>query len=525
MKNYLTSTLVLFLFLASISPLSAQDSQSITVSKIPPSYNGAQILAVGTDGSTSSALIENRRATVEVGTDTVRLYLRKDGEIAGIIASPFCKRKGKKCSKKNLVLAAKAGKRIRLGKEKNGILLAKGKKKKLQRSFDKSVREKRNVIVASVSSSGLAANLQSQNVSLRAVEELDEDNDGLVDLLDADDDGDGILDNYDSDSSSGEGEGFRVFSNFKLDIDQTINLHATGIKSDELDERLASTQTLAIEVAAEDEETAELDCTGLTYCTTGGSGVKLDGNTNFPGTLGGENDVDGDGFGELEEGMTGDFQLRTGATSSEIGGGDTYIQYVSDGTTETEIPGMLNFVFNSTPALISLAVNEEEIQTVDYESEQILGSRANCFEAPATGEISVALEGWRPQRPGIAAAGEGDFVDLGNSLITADIPNVPCLLGDSCTGNGPGNCAVSSYSTDDENLSIESDGLRDGKGDIDADETNTYSFTVDLSNCLDNAPSGSLTWDAGETLFVDLQFRSTFGDNAAQKFCITRADS
>jgi hypothetical protein len=32
-------------------------------------------------------------------------------------------------------------------------------------------------------------------------------------------------------------------------------------------------------------------------------------------------------------------------------------------------------------------------------------------------------------------------------------------------------------------------------------------------------------WNAGETLFTDLQLRSEYGDNAAQKFCFARQTS
>jgi hypothetical protein len=133
------------------------------------------------------------------------------------------------------------------------------------------------------------------------------------------------------------------------------------------------------------------------------------------------------------------------------------------------------------------------------------------------------ITGWRPQRPGVSAAGEAAFVDIGKSLITIDIPNGP-VQGGAPGGNGPGNCAGSAYSvTSDTNLTITGEGLQDSKADIDAVNTNTYNFTIDLSACLNNAPGGAINWPANSELYVDLQFRSKDGDNAAQKFCVARA--
>ena len=59
----------------------------------------------------------------------------------------------------------------------------------------------------------------------------------------------------------------------------------------------------------------ELDCGGLGYCSTGGSGKALERSRAFPDDF----DSDTDGFGLLGVGPTGDFQLLTGAKASEIG--------------------------------------------------------------------------------------------------------------------------------------------------------------------------------------------------------------
>ena len=134
------------------------------------------------------------------------------------------------------------------------------------------------------------------------------------------------------------------------------------------------------------------------------------------------------------------------------------------------------------------------------------------------------ITGWRPQRSGVPSAGEAQFVDIGRSIITIDIPNGPVSVGAPGGGSsGPGNCLSSAYSIPgDTNLTIVSDGIQDGKNDSNADSSNTYNFTVDLTSCLNNARSGAINWPANSELYIDLQFRSKDGDNAAQKFCVAR---
>jgi hypothetical protein len=59
------------------------------------------------------------------------------------------------------------------------------------------------------------------------------------------------------------------------------------------------------------------------------------------------------------------------------------------------------------------------------------------------------------------------------------------------------------------------DGAADSATDAPADAANVLSFTVNVTGCL--AATGT-SWSDGQTLGVDLQARSTYGDNAAQKF-------
>ena len=124
-----------------------------------------------------------------------------------------------------------------------------------------------------------------------------------------------------------------------------MNANAGAVTDAQIDDALARWATLAISVPAGDE--VELDCLGLAYCAAGGTGTTLVGSKPFPGDF----DADGDGFGTITRGATGDFQLHPGATSAEIGSGDSFIHRVTSGGVETTAAGTLNYVFSTTPAL------------------------------------------------------------------------------------------------------------------------------------------------------------------------------
>ncbi|MDZ4787053.1 MAG: hypothetical protein SGJ02_13350 [bacterium] len=348
----------------------------------------------------------------------------------------------------------------------------------------------------------------------------DADKDGCPEAFDIDNDGDGILNSYDdtdnnpASSSVSAATGTSIsplFTNLKLNIENSLNANTgTTPTTNEIDLALSTQGTLAISVMGDTADTTELNCGGLNYCSNGGTGQNS--SQSFPESF----DSDADGFGTITKGGTGDFQLNHGATSSEIRAGDTMVEVVTEtDTTVTEVPGMLNFVFNTTPAVKSVTVSST-VNTIVYPAAaNMLGSSTNCIQVPATGDVSVTIEAWRAQRPGITEAGEAAFVDIGKSLIVIDIPNGP----PGAIGNGPGNCNVSTYSESDSNLSIGTNGLEDAFVDTDADPINTFTFTVNVSDCLG---SQDADWGSGESVFIDLQSRSNDGDNAAQKFCLER---
>lgn len=533
MKNKLLISL--FSLLASVSASAAP--KTITL-KVPAALtNGHRLLAISSTGETITTVLTTTTSITPVKSPARLYVVGPDDSIAFAVVNKVCTKaksgpnKGKflQCKSKDKVHPLfKSGANLGKLKVLDGALLAALSDKSYKSFVDRSVTiQATNFVPTGIAANGLtpitSRGAASKGVGIK-VDSTDSDGDGLVAPLDVDDDGDGILDNYDKDASVPASTSFKVFSNLKLNIDQSINQQTTGLSTTAIDQAIQATQSLAIQVAGASTDSVELDCGTLGYCSSGGTGRA--NNQPFPGTAGGSVDPDSDGLGTITRGPTGDFQLQTGATFSTIASGDTFIQKITDAAgAVTEVPGILNFYFVSNPAVRSVAVNEGAAQNIDYSAAPILGSGSNCISVPP-GDVRLNLTGYRPQRAGVTTAGEGSFVDIGGSLITIDVPNGPCSLTSiGCTSTGPGNCVGSAYSTTDPNLTINGNGLVDGKGDQDTSATNTYSFTVDLSACLNNAPGGAIAWPAGTSLFVDLQFRSSDGDNAAQKFCVTKAAS
>lgn len=538
MKKLLSFLLILVA--AASSPVYAELKaiKLVLPSSLVSNSEAARLLAVAEDGSVKTTDISNSaRLSIRPTASKVRLFiLNSSSQVSYQVVNRFCKKGSdhphyKTCSGKSKVVTTfKAGANIGKLTAKGQALLASLKKNAYSKAIGNAKGiEAEDFVPTGLASHGLASSISTQKTPIIVKSSkagTDDDKDGLPNSLDVDDDGDGILDNYEDSSPSSSGsvsKSFNIFSNLKLDIESSLNFHTTGLDTSRIDTALSNVQTLAIEVAGNPTDTVELNCTGLGYCKSGGTGKEAQTRNDFPGISGGTYDSDGDGLGLVTNGPTGDFQLLTGANSSTIAAGDTLIEEVTDSTSATvNISSILNFVFHSTPAVKEVTI-DATTTAVDYSVTPIAGSRTNCFTAPATGDVSVTITGWRPQRPGDSSIGEAAYVDLGNSLVVVDIPNAPCTSPSSgCSGTGPGNCVVSAYASSDPNLTVGTSSLEDGKKDVDADITNTYTFTVNLSTCLNNASSGPISWNAGDALFVDLQFRSTYGDNAAQKFCVKR---
>jgi hypothetical protein len=470
---------------------------------------GYTLVALAADGKATSVRAKGSFKLV-LPAGKVTLHLRaKSGVYAGPIVVGGSRRKA--------ILGVKGGAKLGVVVVKRGH--ARPKRALPARFVNRSVTSKarKGVPVGAVVFGRVKATAGAASGSGR-----DQDRDGIPGAFDVDDDGDLILDNVDRGGARAAQvapaeAGFRVFSNLKLPLETSLNANAGSVTDAQIDAAVSSWATLAMQVPAGD--TVELDCGGLIYCSAGGTGRALEGGA-FPAAY----DTDADGFGAIFRGTTGDFQLGVGATASQIGSGDAFIEHVTTGTTTTHVPGILNYIFSTTPALARWADGSGASGSVTYPAGPgASGTAPNpiALTAGADGNVVATLTFWRPQRKAIAGSGEGTgWIDIGGLGYTADIPNGPSAGGPGAPGGpGRGRCDAGAYSTADPSLSVAGDQVLDTAADRPADPANQVTFSVDLTRCLTN---GGVTWNVGETLAVDIQARSNYGDNAAQKVYFRR---
>jgi hypothetical protein len=245
------------------------------------------------------------------------------------------------------------------------------------------------------------------------------------------------------------------------------------------------------------DETLELDCGGLTYCSGPSStGLDVTQFRRFPGAF----DPDGDGFGTMEPtalplnpqrdgiGVTERlspsakvFVLKPSATRfGDVAAGDTFIERVSRGGKEvSQQPVMLNYTFGTVPALAAWTDGARQT-TVSYPvPRQGEGTSETPYRSQQYPNGTLTFTIWRPQRRAFSAAGErGDWIDVGRLLYSA----AGFLEGTG--GDRVWTCPTSAYSTSDPNLRLDPDGLRDLRGDAPLDRARTLTFSVNIGACL-----------------------------------------
>lgn len=327
---------------------------------------------------------------------------------------------------------------------------------------------------------------------------LDNDRDGLPSAFDVDDNGNLRLDNVDREQRAGSlraassgrvgaasaqvsaadlaTDGFRMFSNYKStspDFSDILNVNVAVPTQEQLDESVRVKTTMAVQVLAG----AELSCTGQVYCPT----------TPMP----------------LTSGPTGDFQWHVADTypalkAGDLAAGDAFIETVAG----VSYPGVLNFAFQTTPALKSYTILDStgaEVSTteVDWSSPTKAGSTGAPIPVDVTNGQKVKLTFWRPQRPALAGeAGTSGYMDIGGLAYSADAHPGFCA---ATAGDASGQTVADGPSTIVQDLATDAAPAAD----------RTLSMIVDLSTCTAND--------------VDIQAKSLFGDNAAQKIFFTRS--
>ena len=359
----------------------------------------------------------------------------------------------------------------------------------------------------------------------------DMDADGIPDALDIDVNGNLILNDVERTataaaraSQAAQGSTFTAVTGLFLPgnafgisgLTQPVNANAPGVGDGAINDALVSDGSIGMGVDRPDHPylSGELDCGGLTYCSAGGTGVHLDAlfphppnPKPFPSCC----DANGNGLGSLDVNPTDAMGVHTGlhlllaphASADQIRGGDVLLIHATckpdlghpcstpapgeppqppPWSSQAELTTTLASVFATVPALASYtdALGTHEV------SYPIVQGTSLPVAAPAGGtDVSLRLTFWRPQRralPDEVTAGAGHWIDMGGLIHYA--------------GNGPNTpCPASAYSNVDPSLTASASGFIDSAQDQPANPHNTFSYTLNLSQCL---AAAGLPWDLGQ---------------------------
>ncbi|HUB04925.1 MAG TPA: hypothetical protein VMA76_07640 [Solirubrobacteraceae bacterium] len=354
--------------------------------------------------------------------------------------------------------------------------------------------------------------------------------------------------------NGGNGASSTWMSQMFLPIEQTVNDDAAGVSQAEIDSTLQANLNLKLlNLPAADE--LELDCNGLSFCSPGGTGeaseeglpapqgvypevpfpaASLDPSTGF-GEVVGPN-VPAGLLGTLTGNGAKEFSLFPNATSSRIGSGDVITEQTTTNGVTTQTPTTIEFVFNTVPAIASYDDGQGQSGTISYPDSSGVGTQNNPIRvAPGPGgDVRVTFSVYRPQRAGIAGAGEPAFMDIGHLWYAFDSVSAPAP-GQTTVGAGQApECPTADYSNPSSTLT-DTDGsagggqfssppgtamLVDSAADQPANPANTISFTVDVSACM--AAKGQ-PFPVGRPVMFDISANSqSSADHSNQKFWLER---
>lgn len=342
------------------------------------------------------------------------------------------------------------------------------------------------------------------------------------------------------------------FANFyqlgPVDIQDSVNADASTVTTAEIDGAMAKWGSLFMQVLPGDSNL--LDCTGLTFCSLGGTGheyvtpqngvtpINFSSDPNegpaFPACCDAGSP---DGFGNLvgpaappltpgPSGGPGDFALYPEATSSQIGSGDVLIQDVTTAGVTTPINSTINFVFNTTPALASWTAGSDSATVTYPVAAGAPGTATNPWPVGGgTGDVVVTMTFWRPQRTPIPAGPNGvggdaclqasppcSWVDVGHLSYESD----PYIFNQNrnAPGANPVTCPASSYSTTDPDLvatHMQTNGYVDQASDAPANAANTLTYSEDLTSCFASVGATLTTGDLVEMNIFSRTPMSTTG--------------
>jgi hypothetical protein len=333
----------------------------------------------------------------------------------------------------------------------------------------------------------------------------DPDGDGIVNAFDADDDGDLVLDNTDPDN---RGESGGMFSTlFVENLAQSLNANVGAIDPAAIDVLVRDHLNLVFffddaQFAGQAIVSADVDCFTLPYCAPGTGTAELTGvSESAPDLPRGrpwvDYDPNGDGLPNLEPipGFTGGpvhaTSIRPLSTTAEIMPGDAFDVIFTTPTGTIRLPRSLPPYFVTTPAVVSYDGGSGP-QAISYPVAPGAPGTASAPIAMASERLTLTF--YRPQRPAIAGAESGAYVDMGHLHygipLTAGGGEVACA-GDY-TDLSPTLVDAGAASGD---FALQLFPLTDTADDAAPGSDRTLSFTIDLGACLRRAsvdPTGQI---------------------------------
>jgi hypothetical protein len=480
---------------------------------------GYTLIALADSGKARVVRVRRSRFAVRPPARRVTLQLRRpDGVYAGPVVV------GRRERGTRAIVGVRAGTKLGRVRVRHGYATVRKRLGDDRILSDALVRARRGKPIGA----GRFGRVRSRDV--RDPLPADRDLDGIPDVLDVDDDGDLVPDAVDplrGGRAAQDEEQFGFFSRLTLGIDQTANANATGLSGAQMDAALSAHSDLLLSVlpSEPDPNYPELDCggsiqdpprpVGLIYCRShappsngiGTIGRYQQSERPFPDCC----DPDGDGLGTLtaDTGPSGErlvaMSLHHGATAADIKTGDVMIQSVLRDGGEIAFLAALQYVFASVPAVQSYRGETGPTRTVEYPYTATKDPDGNGpmpnLPAPfqvadgqdADDDVEVTLTFWRPQRSTVAAWGEtAEWIDVGRLAYEVQVE----YSGRRCPQNA--------FSEEDERLALNSEesqglgwlGFTDLADDQPANTGNTFTYTLNLSRCLE--PNG-FSFEPGET--------------------------
>jgi len=510
------------------------------------SERGYDLIGLAGNGNARSVRVKRGRFRLRAPAATVTLHLRRpDGRYGG----PIVLRREKRG--RRAIVGVKVGARLgRITIRRNHAKVSRRPRKKWVDSRWKA-RARRGAPIGNGRNFG---RVRSPGRGSRRPGR-DRDLDGVPNVLDIDDDGDLVLDHLErgrtfeprASQVAGDPNEFEVGTGLTLELHETVhanprNPDGTPVFSDAaIDTALPSLGTIGFEVIPGDS--AELDCGqpqsrsdptlgGLVYCSRGGTGRLLDPNATdesafprFPECC----DSDGDGMGTLTATGTspegkGFMDLRHGATTTQIGSGDLVIARVVRNGAEIHFPATLQYVFATVPTLASFDDGVNGPMQISYPVAGFQpgppgpGTRGNRYvvDARAGGDVVLTMTYWRPERRSIPPEA-GTWTDMGGLNYAVGIADNPL------------DCPTRTLSTSDPNLVVgtytNAGGathpvLADRASDRPADPANTFTFTVNATDCF--ASHGRTIAPGEEFSLVITGLTPTGGDASFQSIHFQR---